>query len=76
MYQLASGELGWAIDTQEFYIGNGSVTKEQAVGNTKILTEHDNIIAPAGTYTYKENIGVSTGTNRLLFTAKEVYKTN
>ena len=62
--QLASGELGWAIDTQEFYIGNGSVSEgAPAVGNTKILTEHDNIIALAGTYTYKENVGVSTGIN-------------
>ena len=25
--QLASGELGWAIDTQEFYVGNGSVSE-------------------------------------------------
>jgi hypothetical protein len=62
--QLASGELGWAIDTQEFYIGNGSVSEgAPAVGNTKILTEHDNIIALAGTYTYKENIAISTGIN-------------
>ena len=27
--QLASGELGWAIDTQEFYVGNGSVQLSQ-----------------------------------------------
>lgn len=40
--QLASGELGWAIDTQELYIGNGSVTEgSPAVGNTKIITEKD-----------------------------------
>lgn len=40
--QLASGELGWAIDTQELYIGNGSVSEgAPAVGNTKILTEND-----------------------------------
>ena len=25
--QLASGELGWAIDSQEFYVGNGSVSE-------------------------------------------------
>ena len=56
--QLASGELGWAIDTQEFYIGNGSVSEgAPAVGNTKILTEHDNIIDLAGTYTYKSGSG-------------------
>ena len=71
--QLASGELGWAIDTQEFYIGNGSVSEgAPAVGNTKILTEHDNIIALAGTYTYKENVGISTGTNPTIPTKRSL----
>ena len=40
--QLASGELAWSLDTQELYIGNGSVAEgSPAVGNTKILTERD-----------------------------------
>jgi len=40
--QLASGEMAWAIDTQELYIGNGSVAEgAPAVGNTKILTAND-----------------------------------
>ena len=40
--QLASGELGWAVDTQQLYIGNGSVSEGAPfVGNTKILTEND-----------------------------------
>ena len=40
--QLASGEMGWAIDTQELYIGNGAVAEgSPAVGNTKILTQND-----------------------------------
>lgn len=40
--QLASGELGWALDTQELYIGSGSVAEgSPAVGNTKILTQND-----------------------------------
>lgn len=40
--QLASGELGWAIDTQELYIGNGAVSEgAPAVGNTKLLTTKD-----------------------------------
>lgn len=40
--QLASGEIGWAIDTQELYIGNGAVSEGAPyVGNTQILTEHD-----------------------------------
>lgn len=40
--QLASGEMGWAIDTQELYIGNGSVAEgSPAVGNTKVITLND-----------------------------------
>lgn len=40
--QLASGELAWALDTQELYIGNGAVSEgAPAVGNTKVLTELD-----------------------------------
>ena len=52
--QLASGEMGWAIDTQELFIGNGSIAEGAPyVGNTKILTEHDNILDLVGTYEYK-----------------------
>lgn len=40
--QLASGELGWSIDTQELFIGNGSVAEgAPAVGNTQLITEHN-----------------------------------
>jgi hypothetical protein len=40
--QLASGEMAWAVDTQELYIGNGSVSEgAPAVGNTKIITQQD-----------------------------------
>ncbi len=52
--QLASGELAWAIDTQELYIGNGAVSEgAPAVGNTKVLTEHDNILDLLNIYQYK-----------------------
>jgi hypothetical protein len=54
--QLASGEIGWAIDTQELFIGNGSVAEGSPyVGNTKIITEHDNILDLALQYQYKRN---------------------
>jgi hypothetical protein len=54
--QLASGEIGWAIDTQELFIGNGSVSEGAPyVGNTKIITEHDNILDLALQYQYKRN---------------------
>jgi len=57
--QLASGELGWAIDTQALYIGNGSVAEGAPnVGNTKIITEHDDLFTLADSYIYKEGSGV------------------
>mgnify|MGYP003948243129 CR=1 FL=1 len=43
--QLSSGELAWAVDSQELYIGNGSVQEgSPGVGNSKVLTEHDNLL--------------------------------
>ena len=40
--QLASGEMAWAVDTQELYIGNGAVSEgSPAVGNTRLLTQKD-----------------------------------
>jgi len=52
--QLASGEFGWAIDSQELFIGNGSVSEgAPSVGNTQILTEHDDLFQYANAYTYK-----------------------
>jgi len=47
--QLASGEMAWAVDTQELYIGNGSVAEgAPGVGNTKVLTQND--ISAAGNF--------------------------
>ena len=52
--QLAGGEFGWAVDARELYIGNGSVSEgAPAVGNTKIITQHDNLFTFADTYKYK-----------------------
>lgn len=61
--QLASGELGWAIDTRELYIGNGSVSEgAPAVGNTKVLTQYDDIFSLADTYTYRvDDAYIQTG---------------
>lgn len=61
--QLASGEIGWAVDTRELYIGNGSVSEgAPAVGNTKVLTQYDNLFSVADTYIYKDGAGtVATG---------------
>ena len=54
--QLAAGELGFAVDTQELFIGNGSITDgAPETGNTKIITEDDNILTIANTYTFRGN---------------------
>jgi len=60
--QLASGELAWAIDTQKLYIGNGAVGEgAPAVGNTRVLTEIDNLL-DYGTYIYKDgDADIQTG---------------
>ena len=54
--QLSSAEFAWAVDSQELYIGNGSVQEGAPyVGNTKILTEHDNILELASSYQFAHN---------------------
>lgn len=56
--QLASGEMAWAIDTQELYIGSGAVSEgAPAVTNVKVITQQDlsaagNILGTVS-YTYK-----------------------
>ena len=62
--QLAGGELGWAVDSRELYIGNGSVAEgAPAVGNTKLITEHDDLFTLADQYTYLNGQTVQTGTS-------------
>lgn len=63
--QLASGELGWAIDTRELFIGNGAVSEgAPAVGNTKVLTEYDDLFRLAETYAYRSDDSyILTGPN-------------
>ena len=62
--QLSSGEFGWSIDTQELYIGNGSVAEgAPAVGNTQLITEHNinNFFKYAEEgYQYNDGIGVAS----------------
>lgn len=54
--QLSSAEFAWAVDTQELFIGNGSVAEGAPyVGNTKIITEHDNILDLASSYQFASN---------------------
>jgi len=59
--QLASGELGWAIDKQELYIGNGSTSEgAPAVGNTQILTTNTNVFELPNQYTYRSDSNIQT----------------
>jgi len=61
--QLASGEMAWAIDTQQLFIGNGAISEgSPAVGNTRVLTTNDfnsysNILGELN-YTYKTGTAV------------------
>ena len=58
---LAAGELGWVIDEQRLFIGNGTVSDgAPAVGNTEIVTEGSSAFTTALSYTYKGYLGDST----------------
>lgn len=63
--QLAGAELGWSIDSQRLFIGNGSLAEgAPTIGNTEILTENSDIFNLIGSYTYKGAAGgyiVQTG---------------
>jgi len=59
--QLAAGELGWVIDEQRLFIGNGTVSDgAPAVGNTEIVTSGSSAFSSALSYTYKGYLGDST----------------
>ena len=59
--QLAAGELGWSVDTQKLYIGNGTVADgAPAVGNTEIVTAGTSAFTTALTYVYKGYQGNAT----------------
>jgi len=59
--QLAAGELGWVIDEQRLFIGNGTVADgAPAVGNTEIMTNGSTSFSTAVNYTYKGYLGDST----------------
>lgn len=48
--QLAVGEFGWAVDTQQLFIGNDPNTIGPLPDNTEILTEYSGgILTPGGT---------------------------
>jgi hypothetical protein len=73
--QLSSAEFAWAVDSQELYIGNGSVLEGAPyVGNTKILTEHDNILELASSYQYaNDDTSITLSVPRSLQTKLDEY---
>jgi hypothetical protein len=51
---LAGGELGWAVDSRQLFIGNGTLEDgAPVVGNTEILTEFSDILGFATSYIYR-----------------------
>ncbi len=59
--QLAAGELGWVIDEQRLFIGNGTVSDgAPAVGNTEIVTSGSSAFTTALNHTYQGYLGNST----------------
>ena len=59
--QLAAGELGWVIDEQRLFIGNGTVADgAPAVGNTEIVTAGASSFTTALNYVYKGYLGDGT----------------
>ena len=56
--QLAAGELGWVVDEQRLFIGNGTVADgAPAVGNTEIVTSGSSAFTTALNHTYKGYLG-------------------
>jgi len=59
--QLAAGELGWVIDEQRLFIGNGTIADgAPAVGNTEIVTAGASSFTTALNYVYKGYLGDGT----------------
>lgn len=52
--QLASAELGWAVDTRQLYIGNGTIAEgAPEIGVTEILTQYSDLLNISDAYTFK-----------------------
>lgn len=52
--QLAGAELGWCVDSQRLFIGNGTLQEgAPVIGNTEILTEFSDVVSISD-YTYKD----------------------
>jgi hypothetical protein len=51
--QLASGEMGWTLDTRRLWIGNGTTAEGAPTeGVTEILTQYSNFLNSISNYTF------------------------
>lgn len=73
--QLSSAEMAWAVDTQELFIGNGAVSEGSPyVGNTKIITEHDNILDLISGYRFaNDDVSITDSVSRSLQSKLDEY---
>jgi hypothetical protein len=64
--QLSKGELGWAIDTQRLFIGNGEVVDGAPyAGNTEISTVPNSLAGSAGYPRAGIPTGIIDGVNKI-----------
>lgn len=51
---LSSAEIGWSVDSQKLYIGNGTLQEGAPIeGRTEILTEHSDLFALFQNFQFK-----------------------
>jgi hypothetical protein len=68
--QLASAELGWSVDTQQLYIGNGTLEEgAPEVGNTEILTQNSPIPGLPATQSQTLSFGTTANVVSSAFTS-------
>ena len=59
--QLAAGELGWVVDSQKLYIGNGALSDGAPnLGNTEVVTTGSSAFGAALKYLYQGYLGDSS----------------
>lgn len=52
--QLASGEIGWSVDEQRLWIGNGTIAEGAPdIGNTEILTANSDVLSAIESYIFQ-----------------------
>ena len=64
--QLAGAELGWATDSRQLYIGNGTLADgAPVIGNTEILTEYSDVFTGRTEFAFGDLV-VKAGTTATL----------